>query len=90
MNPTKHFSQGALIVIAMTFLLFTVALFTAGFTHDLLLEAGVFLVSVKLMLMTYRNSISANRVEKKLDEISASLDKLISSQPALTHDDKNG
>jgi len=34
-----------------------VALFTKGFTHDILLEAGVLLVSVKLIIMAYKNSV---------------------------------
>ena len=37
----------SLVVIAITFALFSLALFSKGFTHDLLLEAGVLLVSVK-------------------------------------------
>ncbi len=47
----KHFDTPTVIVIIVTFVLFAVALFVKGFTHDLLLEAGVFLVSVKLMLL---------------------------------------
>ena len=42
----QHFDLGSLIVIIITFVLFALALFTKGFTHDLLLEAGVFLVSI--------------------------------------------
>jgi len=52
----KQFDTGSIFVIIITFILFTVALFIKGFTHDLLLEAGVFLVSVKLILMSYKNS----------------------------------
>ena len=47
----KHFDVGSVFVIIITFVLFALALFTKGFTHDLLLEAGVFLVSVKLIIM---------------------------------------
>ena len=65
----EYFSPGSLIVIAITFVLFTLALFSHGFTHDLLLEAGVFLVSVKLMFMTYRSSRVARSLEAKLDRI---------------------
>jgi len=49
--------------------LFALALVTPGFTHDLLLESGVFLVSVKLMLMTHRNSVQARALDAKLDLI---------------------
>jgi len=44
------------LAVIITFVLFAVALFAKGFTHDLLLEAGVLLVSVKLILMAYRNT----------------------------------
>ena len=37
-------------------------LFLKGFTHDLLLEAGVFLVSVKLILMSYRSSLASVKI----------------------------
>ena len=60
MKLSDHFSPGALFVMAITFVLFGLALVTKGFTHDLLLEAAVFLVSVKLMLMAHRNSIQTH------------------------------
>ena len=72
----KHFDWGSLAVIIITFILFALALFTKGFTHDLLLEAGVFLVSVKLILMAYKNSTSTQQVDSKLDAILAGLDRL--------------
>jgi hypothetical protein len=53
----------------ITFLLFGFALFTKGFTHDLLLEAGVFLVSVKLILMAHKNSRNSELLNERLDEI---------------------
>jgi hypothetical protein len=65
----KHFDGGSMIVIIVTFVLFILALFTKGFTQDLLLEAGVFLVSVKLILMAYHNSIYIKSIENELKEI---------------------
>jgi len=65
----KHFDMGSMIVIIITFVLFTVALFTKGLTHDLLLETGVFLVSVKLILMAYNNSVHVKSFRKELQEI---------------------
>ncbi len=65
----KHFDVGSMIVIIVTFVLFTMALFTKGFTHDLLLEAGVFLVSVKLILMAFKNSNNVKIFQKELQEI---------------------
>lgn len=40
----RHLDVPTLLTIAVTLVLFAVALFVKGFTHDLLLEAGVFLV----------------------------------------------
>lgn len=65
----KHFDTGSLLVIVVTFILFVTALFFTGFTHDLLLEAGVFLVSVKLIIMAYKSSVSSHRIHQELDEI---------------------
>jgi hypothetical protein len=65
----KHMDAGSLLVMALTLVLFVVALFTKGFTHDLLLEAGVFLVSVKLILMAYKSSVASIMMPQQLDEI---------------------
>ena len=72
---SEHFDRGSLITIVITFILFTLALFSKGFTHDLLLEAGVFLVSVKLILMLYKNSIHNKELMKELHEIKGILTK---------------
>jgi hypothetical protein len=69
----KYFDAGSLIVILITFVLFVLALFTKGFTHDLLLEAGVFLVSVKLIIMAYRNNVNNQVLARELSEIKATL-----------------
>jgi hypothetical protein len=68
-SMAKHFDGGSMIVIIVTFVLFILALFAKGFTQDLLLEAGVFLVSVKLILMAYHNSIYIKSIENELKEI---------------------
>ena len=44
------------MVIAITLILFVSALFVKGFTHDLLLEAAGFLVSVQLIILSHRNT----------------------------------
>lgn len=71
----EHFDPGSVIVIAITLVLFVVALFSKGLTHDLLLEAGVFLVSVKLILMGYRNSVTSKKMLRELEEIRKTLDR---------------
>jgi len=65
----KHFDTGSIIVIIVTFVLFALALFFSGFTHDILLEAGVFLVSVKLITMSYKASVTETKILDALDEI---------------------
>lgn len=57
------------MVIAITIILFTIALFAKGFTRDLLIEVGVLLVSIKLIMMNYKNSVSNQELLKKLREI---------------------
>ena len=65
----KHFDTPTLMVIFVTFVLFVIALFVKGLTHDLLLEAGVFLVSVKLILMSYKSSLTNQKIMDELQEI---------------------
>jgi hypothetical protein len=65
----KRFDLGSQIVIVVTFVLFVAAIFAKGWTHDLLLEAGIFLVSVKLILMAYNNSEAIEVINQKLDNI---------------------
>ena len=66
---TKHFDTGSILVIVVTLALFVAALFTKGLTHDLLLEAGVFLVSVKLIIGAYRSSVATEELKRKLEDI---------------------
>lgn len=60
---------GSMSVIVITFVLFVAAVFFKGMTHDLLLEAGVFLVSVKLIMISYKNKVAFESVQRQLDEI---------------------
>ncbi len=62
----QHLDVPSRLVIGLTLGLFAVALAVKGWGHDLLLEAGVLLVSVKLILMAYKNS-TAN--ERQLQEL---------------------
>jgi hypothetical protein len=71
-----------IIIIVLTFALFGLALVFNGFTHDVLLEAGVFLVSVKLMLMAKKNHETEKRMEQHLVEIKG----LLSPRNSLSAD----
>ena len=71
----KYLDLGSRLIIAITFILFVAALFTTGFSHELFLEAGVLLVSIKLIIMSHKNSISNKELLKRLDEIKLKLTK---------------
>ncbi|HYB69991.1 MAG TPA: hypothetical protein VEH80_04950 [Candidatus Bathyarchaeia archaeon] len=75
MPTLRRLDPGSLVVIVVTFFLFVIALFAKGFSHDLLLEAGVFLVSVKLIIMSYKNGEVADSLKERLDEICTALRK---------------
>ena len=69
----RKFDLGDTIIIVITFLLFTIALFSTGFTKDLLLESGVLLVSIKIIRMSSANKDSNKEIIKKLNEINEKL-----------------
>ncbi len=77
----KQADPGSVVVIVVTFVLFVVAVFTKGVTHDVFLEAGVFLVSVKLIIMSYKNGVAADRLEARLAEIQSLLRRPDASRP---------
>jgi hypothetical protein len=64
-----------LAVILITFALFLAVLFTKGISHDLFLESGVFLVSVKLIILGLKNGLQAKRMENELREIKGLLQR---------------
>ena len=66
-----YFDTTSIVVILITLVLFIAALFYKGLTHDILLETGVFLVSVKLILMSHKNNLFINDLKKELREIKA-------------------
>ncbi len=70
----EHFDILSIIVIVVTFIFFTLALFIKGLTHDILLESAVFLISIKLILMGYKNSTATKSILKELDEIKKALE----------------
>jgi hypothetical protein len=76
MARNRFIDTGSLIVAAVTLLFFVTALFAKGLTHDLFLEAGVFLVSVKIILMAHRNGVATRDLNQKLDKVLASLTTL--------------
>jgi hypothetical protein len=69
MARLKSVDPWTYVVIVLSFGLFALALFVEGFAHDLLLEAGVFLVSIKLILMARNNAEIEQRNETRLIQI---------------------
>jgi hypothetical protein len=61
------------LVILLTVGLFTLSLAVKGFTHELFLEAGVLLVSIKLILMAGKIAASEKQLERQLNQIKALL-----------------
>jgi hypothetical protein len=70
------FDIPTIVVILLTLGLFIVSLFVKGFTHDLLLESGVFLVSTKLILMSFANKKSSEKIIKEISEIKDMINQL--------------
>lgn len=75
-DARQHLDIGTWLVIIITLVLFVAALYVKGLGHGLLLEAGVFLVSVKLILMAYKNSVVAREVGDRLDRMEATLTRM--------------
>jgi len=69
----SYFDPLSMVVIVLTLVLFVIALFVKGFGHELLQECGVFLVSVKLIMMSHKNSLMAKKTEFQLEQIYAAL-----------------
>lgn len=72
----SYLDTASATTLAVTLLLFIVALFSKGVRHDLLLEAGVFLVSVKLVIAAHKNDLSEQAFMDRLDRIDTALSKL--------------
>jgi hypothetical protein len=69
----KSSDPWSVVVIVLTVGLFLTALFVKGFTHALFLEAGVLLVSIKLILMAQRIAKTEENLERHLLRIEESL-----------------
>jgi hypothetical protein len=72
----RYLDTGSITIITITLILFAVALFLKGLTHDMLLEAGVFLVSTKLILITYKNGKLGESLHQKLNEMNDTMQRI--------------
>ena len=59
----------AIAIVLITLVLFIAAVFTKGLTHDIFLEAGVFLVSVKVIFLTFKTHTITKSIQKQLEDI---------------------
>ncbi len=75
-NIQRHLDAWSGAVIVVTFVLFVAALFFKGLGHDLLLEGGVFLVSVKLIMMAYKSSVATAKLNTRLDGLETTLARI--------------
>ena len=78
----KHTDPWSAAVIVVTLVLFVLALFLKGLTHDLLLEAGVFLVSLKLIIMGYKQAAASERLHEELDVVRSALGRIEARLPS--------
>ena len=62
-----------IIIILITVGLFVAAIFTKGLTHDIFLESGVLLISIKIILLAYRNNAIVKNIQKQLDNMNSLL-----------------
>jgi hypothetical protein len=65
----KRVDTASVVILGITVILFLMALYEKGLTHDILLEAGVFLVSVKLVLASVKTDLANQSIEEKLDRL---------------------
>ncbi len=84
MKVFKSTDPWSVVVILLTIGLFGMSLAVKGITQELFLESGVFLVSVKLILMAGKNAATEQRLELHLMQIK----QLLSSNIAQIAQDK--
>lgn len=82
----NNFNLGNVLVIGITIIVFAIALVVKGFTHDLLLEVGVLLVSIKIIMMNNKISMTNQVIIDKMNEMKKAIDELKSANSNLHSD----
>ncbi len=72
----NNFDRGSIVIMAITLALFVYAAIRHGLTDDLLLETGIFLVSVKIIMLSYENGRHIRHIESKLDVIQQGIEQV--------------
>jgi hypothetical protein len=75
-QTARHIDTASYVVVAITLVLFIIAAIEKGLTRELLLEAGVFLVSVKLILLSAKSNLAAEQMMERLDAIQVAVERL--------------
>lgn len=70
----RYLSSADILIIGITVALFVIALFVKGLTQDLLLEAGILLISIKIIMMNYTNKQINMEILRKLEKMEKSDD----------------
>ena len=65
----ERLDMGSMAIIVITFTLFAVSLFQKGLSHEILIDTGIFLVSVKLIVMSFKNNLYMKDLNQQLEEI---------------------
>lgn len=76
----RYLDPASTLILVLTLVLFIIALVVKGLKHDLLLEAGVFLVSAKLVVMAYKLALANSVLQERLDVIQESLRRIEDSR----------
>jgi hypothetical protein len=79
MKITRYMDKGTLTVAAITLILFCVSLAEKGLTHEILADAAVFLVSVKLLLMLYHQAVEDQKTHSDIADLAVSLHRIEST-----------
>lgn len=73
MSRNKWLDIASTLTLLVTVILFGLAASVHGLTHDLLLEAAIFVISVKLVLSNHKNENYLKSIETKLDSVEKKL-----------------
>lgn len=71
--------------MSITLVLFIAALYAKGMTHDICLEAGVFLVSVKLIIMAFKISQATQETHRLLEDLRRDVENFAGSSREPDH-----
>ncbi len=75
-------------IVLITFALFIAAIFSKGLTHDIFLEAGVFLISIKIIYLTLRTNSITRKIQKQLESMNTLLlNKMAPKSPQASDDE---